>query len=311
MKKKTYKEIYDDKLNLNVVIYADAFYQIGGIESWIVYVAKKYNQGQITVVYKTIDSGQLERFEKYVKCVQYTGQEFHCERLIYVAPIYIRTDEIYNGAKEKFLINHVCYGDSKNTEVFELPKLDGIFAVSDFCAESCKKRMLGDIVTLYNPVEIDAPDRVLKLVSACRWSKDKGSVQMLKFAEMLDEAKIPFIWLIFTDEEPDEHHKNMIFMPHRYDLGMFLKEADYGVQFTRIEAQNLFTAECLKLGTPVIVTDLPVFREVGINENNAFFYDWDMNGKGVRELLNVPKVKYKLPDSSKIYKELLKWDTLK
>ena len=212
MKKRLYHDIHDEKLFLNVVIYAKHIYSIGGIESWLYYVSKRYNEGQITVLYETADSGQLDRLEKVVDVAHYTGQEFSCNKLIYVAPIYIELNEIYYGAKKRFLINHVCYGDAENQELFELPELDGNFAVSDFCAESCKKRMMGDIITLYNPVEIDAPRKIVKLITACRWSKDKGSEQMLKFAEMMENAGIQFLWFILTNEEPEEHHPNMIFM---------------------------------------------------------------------------------------------------
>ena len=306
MKKRLYHDIHDEKFFLNVVIYAKHIYAIGGIESWLYYVSKRYNEGQITVVYETADSGQLDRLEKVVEVKQYTGQEFRCNKLIYVAPIYIELDDIYYGAKKKFLINHVCYGDAENQELFELPELDGNFAVSDFCAESCKKRMMGDIITLYNPVEIDAPRKIVKLITACRWSKDKGCEQMLKFAEMMEHAGIQFLWFILTNEEPEDHHPNMIFMNPSLYISELIKECDWGVQFTRIESFGLFPTECLTLGTPVVLTDLEVFREIGIDEANALFYTWEMEGPDVKKLLNPPKVKYKLPNSDKIYKELLK-----
>lgn len=306
MKKSMYRDIYADRLNLNVVIYAKCIYAIGGIESWLYYVCKKYNYGQITVLYDSADSNQLDRLEKVVNVIQYTGQEFHCNKLIYVAPIYIEVDDIYKGARKRYLINHVNYGDAENTEVFDLPELDGIFAVSDFCAKSCKKRMIGNIVTLYNPVEIEDPGRVIKLITACRWSKDKGNEQMLKFAEMLEHAGIQFLWFILTDEEPENHHPNMIFMNPSLNVAPLIKECDWGVQFTARESFGLFPTECLKLCTPVILTDLEVFREIGIDEKNALFYDWDMNGPDVKAVLNPPKVKYKLPSSDKLYKELLK-----
>lgn len=311
MKKGIYRDLHAERLFLNIVIYAKHIYAIGGIESWLYYVCKRYNEGQITVLYDTADSGQLERLKKVVDVIQYTGQEFHCNKVIYVAPIYVEIDEIYNGARERYLINHVCYGEAENTEVFELPEFDGNFAVSDFCAESCKTKMLGDIVTLYNPIEIDKPGKVVKFITACRWSKDKGSEQMLKFAEMLQHAGIQFLWFILTDEEPENHHPNMIFMNPSLYISPLIQECDWGVQFTRIESFGLFPAECLSLGTPVIVTDLPVFKEIGINDTNAVFFDWDMKERDVSFVLNPPKVKFKPPSSDKLYKELLKWDSSK
>ena len=305
MKKSLYKDIHAERLFLNVVLYAKCIYAIGGIESWLYYVCKRYNEGQITVLYETADSCQLERLEKVVDVIQYNGQEFHCNKLIYVAPIYFN-EELNQGAMKKYLINHVNYGDTENTEMFELPELDGIYAVSDFCAKSCKKKMVGDILTLYNPVEIDTPGRVVKLITACRWSKDKGNEQMLKFAEMMQHAGIQFLWFILTDEEPEYHHPNMIFMNPSLYIASLIQECDWGVQFTRTESFGLFPTECLKLGTPVILTDLEVFREIGIDEKNALFYDLEMNGPDVKSVLDPPKVKYKLPSSEKLYKELLK-----
>ena len=129
---------------------------------------------------------------------------------------------------------------------------------------------------------------------------------MNKLAYMLDKAGISFMWFIFSDKVPEEHHPNMFFMPPRLDLASVIAGCDYGVQFTQDESYGLFPVECLKCGTPVIITDLPVFREIGIDEKNAYFYDWDMNGVDVKELLNIPKVNYKEPNSDKLYKELLK-----
>ena len=307
MKKSVFREKYNNEEieEYDIVIYTERLYMIGGIESWTYYVCKKYNVGQITVMYKHGDLQQLERLEPVVKTVQYTGQNFKCRKIIFPAPVWV-TKDLCDRAEKKYLVNHCNYGNPDNTEVFELPELDGIYAVSDVCKDSCKRRMIGNIVTLYNPVEIEVPDKVLKLISATRWHKRKGNEQMLKFAEMLEKAQIKFMWFIFTDVIPEKHHPNMFFMPPRMELASIMKECDYGVQFTCDESYGLFPVECLLCGTPVIVTDLPVFREIGINESNAFFYDLDMNGRDVKELLNIPKVKYKLPDSSKIYEELMK-----
>lgn len=304
MKKSVYREKYNQPIALDVVLYAKNIYAIGGIETWLYYVCKRYNIGQITVLYERADTQQLKRLETVVSTLQYMGQDIKCNKLIFVAPVYMN-EVLYKGAKKRYLINHCNYGNPDNTEVFELPELDGIYAVSDICKESCKKRMIGKILTLYNPVEIECPKKVLKLVTACRMSIKKGQEQMMKLAEMLDKAGISFMWFVFTDVIPEKHHQNMFFMPPRLDLASVIAGCDYGVQFTCDESYGLFPVECLECKTPVIITDLPVFREIGIDEKNAYFYDWDMNGPDVKELLNIPKVNYKAPNSDKLYKELL------
>lgn len=304
MKKSMYRELYNKPLELDVVIYAKHIYAIGGIESWIYYTCKRYNIGQITVLYESADKEQLKRLDVVVNTLQYTGQKIKCNKLIYVAPIYMN-QELHEGAKKRYLVNHCNYGNKDNKEEFELLELDGIYAVSDVCKESCKKKMPGEILTLYNPIEIKKPKTVLKLVTASRISVKKGKEQMIKFANMLDEAGISFMWFIFSDTKIENHHPNMFFMPPRLDLASVIAGCDYGVQFTCDESFGLFPVECLKCGTPVILTDIPVFREIGINKKNAYFYDWDMKGTDVKELLNIPKVNYKAPNSDKLYKELL------
>ena len=287
---------------MKTVIYGDFFYRLGGIESWVYYICKKYNKGQITICYKQCDPQQLERFKTVAECKE-VGPDFYCEKVIYVAPIYIRNDIVYRNSEKKYLVNHVCYGEAQNNEEFLNLPLDGVYAVSETCKESCKLKMPYDMKVIWNPIEIEEPRKVLRLISACRWSKDKGSKQMLQFADMLEKANIPFIWTIFSDEEPEDHHPNMFFLKTRYDISPYIADADYGVQFTRIEAYCNFVNECLKLKTPIIVSDIPVFRELNLP---AFYYDLDMNGPDVKELLNIPKVDYILPNSDKEYEELLK-----
>ena len=63
MKKKVYKEKYYQTLDLDIVIYAHTIAKIGGIESWLYYVGKKYNIGQITVLYNNGSDTQIERLE--------------------------------------------------------------------------------------------------------------------------------------------------------------------------------------------------------------------------------------------------------
>ena len=304
MKKAQFKERYSNKLELDIVIYVKNFTKIGGIETWTYYTCKRYNVGQITVLYNTVDKEQLDRLEKVANCIQYTNQDFHCNKIIFAAPVFIDT-ELCKKSDKKYLVNHVCYGDVNNQGVFEIPELDGNYAVSDYCRDSCKKRMLGDIVTLYNPVEIEKPEKVLKLVTACRWAKTKGSEEMLEFANRLDNAGIDYIWFILTDSEPEYHSKNMYFLKPRLDLSNIISECDWGIEFSKLESYGLFPVECLMLGTPVVLTDLPVFREIGINESNALFYDKNLNGPDVKELLNVKKVNYTPPSSDELYKELL------
>jgi len=72
------------------------------------------------------------------------------------------------------------------------------------------------------------------------------------------------------------------------------------------ESFCLFVHECLKLKVPVIVTDLPVYKEVGITEKEGYILNLDMSNLDVDKIYNkIPKVNYKALDSNKEYKKLL------
>lgn len=96
-------------------------------------------------------------------------------------------------------------------------------------------------------------------------------------------------------------------MKPRYNMSDYIAQADYGVQLSDDESFCLFVQECLKLKVPVIVTDLPVYHEVGITNKEAYFLNLDMSNLDVDKIYNkIPKVNYKGVNSDKEYIELLK-----
>ena len=78
------------------------------------------------------------------------------------------------------------------------------------------------------------------------------------------------------------------------------------MQLSDDESFCLFIQECLKLKVPVIVTDLPVYRELKITEKEAHYLNLDMSNLDVDKIYNnIPKVNYKVKNSNKEYLELL------
>ena len=67
--------------------YANIFYcnpaAIGGIETFIYYIAQKYKEYDITVVYRYADEKQLERLKKHVRCVRYNNQKIKCKKAFF------------------------------------------------------------------------------------------------------------------------------------------------------------------------------------------------------------------------------------
>ena len=63
------------------IFYVSNFNIIGGIETFIYELARKYSDYDITVVYKTGDQDQLERLRKHVKVRQYQGQKLKTKKV--------------------------------------------------------------------------------------------------------------------------------------------------------------------------------------------------------------------------------------
>lgn len=305
MKKAVFRERNNQVLDLDIVIYVDYIAKIGGIETWLYYVAKKYNVGQITVLYRQADPNQLRRLEPHIRLIQFTGQPITCNKVIFTMTMNV-IPELYKCAKERYIIVHCNHGKKYQYGYAEIPSMDKIYAVSDTAKECFKKIQEQDVFTLYNPVDVDRPKKLLKLISATRLTKEKGADRIQKLSEELDRNGIPYIWLIFTDRPPEKVSKNIILMQPRYNMSDYIVNADYGVQLSDDESYCLFIQECLKLKVPVIVTDLPVYKELNITEKEAHYLKLDMSNLDVEKIYkNIPKVNYKARNSDKEYKELL------
>ena len=100
---------------------------------------------------------------------------------------------------------------------------------------------------------------------------------MVKLGQMLDNAGIPYLWTIFTNDTNAIKNPNIIYMKPRLDISNYIASSDYLVQLSDCEAFCYSVVESLMLGVPVIVTDLPVFKEIGLDETNSIKLDLDMS----------------------------------
>ena len=84
-------------------------------------------------------------------------------------------------------------------------------------------------------------------------------------------------------------------MPYKFneilDLSEEIAKSHYVAQLSKHEAFGYTPVESLTIGTPVIVTDLPVFKEIGIKHGkNAIVCDYNMKN------LDIDMIKKGLPD---------------
>lgn len=254
---------------------------IGGIETFFYYLAKKYQNKDITIYYLTGDFVQSERLSKYVRVRKYNGEIIECDKAFFNFNL-----EIIDNVKANEYIQ-IIHGDYKaqgirpNTH----PKINRYIGVSKIACETFHELTGFNIELCYNPLAIDDPKKVLNLISATRLTSEKGKGRMIQLANKLDAAQIPYVWTIFTDDRNAINNSNIIYMKPKLDIINYIANADYLIQLSDAEGYCYSIVEALSVGTPVIVTDMPVIKEIGVeNGVNGFIVDFDMQNVPVDEI---------------------------
>lgn len=277
------------------IYYFFAISEIGGIETFFYQLAKKYNDRNLTIIYREANEKQLKRLRKYVQCIPYCGQKIKCKKAFFN----FNTDIINNVEAEEYIL--VIHGDYKTMieqgQIDTAPgheKINKYVGVSKIACEAFTKVTGKPCELCYNPIEIEEPKQVLNLISATRLTREKGKQRMELFAKALDNAGIPYLWTIFTNDTNAINNPNIIFMKPRLDISNYIANADYLVQLSDNEGYCYSVVEALSLGTPVIVTPCPVFNEIGVvDKKNGYILPFDMKNFSVEDIyMNIPKFYY-------------------
>ncbi len=282
------------------IFYISHFNVIGGIETYIYELAKKYHKYDITVMYSAGDSKQIARLRKYVKVIKVPKDIVKCKRLF----IMYKCDLDKFEADYIIQITHADY-EAQNLKPNLDQRINEHYAVSKSVAKTHTKISGLETKVCYNPITIDKPKRILKLISATRLTKEKGKDRMIKLANILTNANIPFIWLVFTNDLNAIDNPNVIYMKPRLNIRDYIKEADYLVQLSDTEAWCYSVLESLCLGTPVITTPVECFKEMGVETGkNGYYIDFNVKDVPIDDIYNnIPKFEFKAPKD--IYDKLL------
>lgn len=282
-------------LNLKNVIYFPSFNSVGGVETYCYEMGLKYGKDyDITVLFRNGDPAMLAKIAKVCRVLRYRdGDEINCDTFIFGWGFDILN---HVHAKEYIQTFHADYinrhlnpcGDSRVTKRF---------GVAENTTKGIAEHYGLDIETMYNPYTVKKPRKVLKLVSATRLTPEKGFDRMVALAKRLDAEDIPFHWLIFTDKPREFPNTSVTVLPARLDVLDFIADADYLVQLSDTEGYSYSIVEALSVGTPVIVTDIPVAAEQGVvNGKTGFILPFDMSDipvaaiyKGLRKFTYTPR----------------------
>ena len=286
-----------------VLVYISAEHEIGGIETFVYnfcYHMSKYYD--IAVLYDaTFDQAQMARLLKIVPVIQNSDKIIMCDTAINCRIVKILPPNI--KAKHTIQMSHTC-----RLELWHQTKVpqdyDETIFVSKTAAESFSdSERSKDYKVIHNLTVPTDCHRSLILVSATRPTPEKGMKRMLALGQLLDAAKIPYVWLYFSYDPIYNAPSNMIKMKPTLDIIPYIKMADYLVQMSDSEAFCYSIVEALEAGTAVISTPLDVLPELGFEEGtHGYVVPFDVTGFDCHKLLNIPQFEYKR-DNAKIVKQ--------
>jgi len=262
------------------IFYARDIHAIGGVETYVYEMVKKYKDYDIAVVTKNIAPEQSKRLRQFCKVYIHREQKIKCKVIITNWDTSILN--YVNKEAKKYTVIHTDY--SNPTERLGLPKdREDITYIG--ITESSKKAFeditgIERTILCRNPYELEEDKPILILFSATRLSDIKDGGRMLYLANTLEKLEINFIWYIVTTNEYATNsiwkNNNVVHVPNRLDVGPLMKKADWYVQLSICEGDSYSLKEALYRGLPIVVCELPYFKEIGIEDGvNALFYKSD------------------------------------
>lgn len=272
------------------LFYWSYLYVIGGVETFLYEMAKKYGSThEIAVVYSDGHPDQIARLSKYARCIKFCGQYFECD----VAVFGLGLDIISHiDAKEYIQVLHADYRKQGLTPSSD-PRITRFIGVSDNTCKTAEEDFGIKCELVYNPLQIDKPRKMLRLVSATRLSSQKAPWRMEKLAKALDDAGVCYDWQIFSDVPGHIVSPNVVYRKPKLDISEQIANADFLVQLSESEGYSYSIIEALMVGTPVIVTPLGMNEEAGIVDGkNAIVIPFDMSEIPIDRIKKMPKFKY-------------------
>lgn len=269
---------------------------IGGIETFIYnfcYFMSLYFD--ITVLCEVMADIQAERLKPFaeVKRGEASKERIECDTLLMLRI----GDPIPSNVSFKKVIRRIH--TMKSPGVQDIPR-DGDVTVA--ISEAVKEdfNIKGPVI---NNLMRKSSETTLFLISATRIpAPDKGDneIRMRKLAQMLLDAKIPYLWLNFSDGKLQDPPKNFYNLPLTLDIQNYIQKADYLVQLSTRESFGNSVLEALINQVPVICTPIPAFKDFKVEDGvNAHIVPFDMDFD-VTILLEKPRFFYEYDNEKRV-----------
>lgn len=255
------------------LFYISNFNTIGGVETFIFELARKYQDYDIVVIYKSGSIDQVNRLKRYVKVIHWNNQKVKCKKAFFN----YETDIIDNVDAEEYIqIIHAMF-KTQGIKPRINPKINKYLSVSESAGKEWNELTGKEITHCRNPLQVTDEEKkeALYLISATRLTKEKGKERIIKLGQLLDMAGVNYLWFVFTNDTDVIYNPNIIYCKPRLNIRPFLasvKGRGYGVQLSNCEGDCYLTRECEALGIPLLCTPVPSFKEQGLVDGKNCYY---------------------------------------
>ena len=282
-------EIVELPYRTQIVLYINNINVVGGITTFVYQFGKIMGKFfDVTYVVNNIPEDNLKHLQKVMKVMVKPRQKIICDVLIMLRI----QDELPSNIEFKKSIQmcHAC----KVTKNWHIPQhCDFIVNVSQASKDSFKEE--AENSTVIHNLITPPTEKPLILMSATRLpAADKGGNEkrMFQLAKMLNDAKIDFIWINFSDGQLVDPPKNFYNMGLKMNASKYFGMATYVVQLSSCEAWSYSILEALTQNVPVLVCPFESAYEMGIEEGkNGYYIPFDMDFD-IKKILQVPKFEY-------------------
>lgn len=276
---------FNPRIKTQVVIYCGSMQKIGGVETWLYYWCKNmYQLYDIMVVFKdNMDGRQIRRLSDIVQVIRLNDKIIECDTLINTRI----TDKIPQNIKPKKIVQmvHGCYSALFCCDI--QPERDKVVFVSQAAADTFNLDKYEVIHNFTLPEKKE--NKCLFLITASRFTREKGGNRMVRLAEALKRAGIEFIWFVFSHQDT-QLVDGMVKLPETLNVKDYIAKCDYLVQLSDSEGFGYSMVEALEMGVPVITTPVTVLSELGFVEGeDGYIVPFDMEDIRPERFLDIPK----------------------
>lgn len=273
----------------SIILYHSSFDHFGGVETFCIAFCKRLSPFyDITFVSNSLRHPNIFKIAEY--CNVMTLREdvsLSCDVLVFATawgkqPSNIKASKViqmvhadyaayikgwnFKYKKHQQTTHHVCVGKNVAKQ-FEI--------TTGF---KCDKIIYNLLPSLKKNPKQD--NEILTLISATRFSKEKGIERMLKLSQLIP---LPYKWIMYGSVNSDyakrlvsKFPKQVEFKGYSHNVLPEIAKADYLVQLSDTEGMPYALLESLSQLTPVITTDYPAAKELITDGVNGYILDMEL-----------------------------------